>query len=147
MPVLHPEWLVPAEFPALAAEEVHVWLSVLPAAEESVSQLARLLSPDEQARAARFHFPKDRAAFVTARGRLRMLLGRYLRTAPEKIQFILNAHGKPELPSRRRSSSTSRIPANSPPSPSPATTAWASMSSRCVRILRATRWRSGFCAG
>lgn len=98
MPVLHPEWLVPAEFPVLAAEEVHVWLSVLPAAEESVPQLARLLSPDEQARAARFHFPKDRAAFVTARGRLRMLLGRYLRTAPEKIRFILNAHGKPELP-------------------------------------------------
>lgn len=98
MPVLHPEWLVPAEFPVLAAEEVHVWLSVLPAAEESVSHLARLLSPDEQARAARFHFPKDRAAFVTARGRLRTLLGRYLRTPPEKIRFILNAHGKPELP-------------------------------------------------
>lgn len=98
MLALHPEWLVPAEFPVLAAEEVHVWLAVLPAREEAVSDLARFLSPDEQARAARFHFPKDRAAFVTARGRLRTLLGRYLRIAPEKIRFILNSHGKPELP-------------------------------------------------
>ena len=93
-----PDWCVPAEFPVLAADEVHVWMAVRPATADAASGFEPLLSPEERDRAARFHFERDRTAFVAARGRLRQLLGRYLQSAPEKIQFITNAHGKPELP-------------------------------------------------
>ena len=92
-----PDWNEPDTFPTLHAEEVHVWLAVRPAEVEAAG-LLKLLSPDERERAGRFHFEKDRTAFVAARARLRQLLGRYLPTAPEKIQFTTNAHGKPELP-------------------------------------------------
>lgn len=55
------------------------------------------LAPDEQARAARFRFDRDRRRFVVARGRLRVLLARHLETSPADIAFSYGAHGKPAL--------------------------------------------------
>ncbi len=59
--------------------------------------LARLLSPDEAERAARFRFERDRDSFVTARARLRTLAGSYLGIAPEDVVFAYGDQGKPEL--------------------------------------------------
>lgn len=56
-----------------------------------------VLSPDESARAARFFFEKDRRSFARCRSALRVLLGRYLQTAPERLEFCYNSFGKPEL--------------------------------------------------
>ncbi len=58
--------------------------------------LARLLSPDELARAARFHFPRDRSRFILCRGRLREILSAHLKKNPAEIEFTYNARGKPE---------------------------------------------------
>jgi 4'-phosphopantetheinyl transferase len=55
------------------------------------------LNDDERARAARFHFQKDRDHFVAGRGFLRALLGWYAGIAPEEVCFSYNSFGKPDL--------------------------------------------------
>jgi 4'-phosphopantetheinyl transferase len=58
--------------------------------------LETLLSTEERARAARFHFDRDRNRFIAARGHLRELLGAMLGVPPAEIKFSYNAYGKPE---------------------------------------------------
>lgn len=82
---------------ALAPGEVHIWLASLEQSPGSVQQFLSTLSPDEQARAARFSFEKDRRRFIVARGILRALLGRYLHVPAGTLRFAYNAHRKPAL--------------------------------------------------
>src|SRR3954471_1862464 len=90
-------WPSPPADLALPGDEVHVWRAVLDLPPAAVMDLRRLLAADEQERADRFHFEQDRRHFIAARGMLRLLLGRYLRTAPEQLQFTYNPYGKPDL--------------------------------------------------
>ncbi|WP_313135546.1 4'-phosphopantetheinyl transferase family protein [Paracoccus jeotgali] len=53
------------------------------------------LSADEQARAARFVFDRDRARYIAGRAALRRILGRYLGRAPRDIRFRYGAFGRP----------------------------------------------------
>lgn len=85
--------------PTLTSSEVHLWLASLEQPAELVSSFLATLTPDEQARAARFVFEKDRRHFTVARGILRALLGQYLQTPASEIRFTYNAYGKPELQS------------------------------------------------
>jgi 4'-phosphopantetheinyl transferase len=81
----------------LGSNDVHVWIADL---EHSAVQLAAFeatLSPDEQARANRFHFQRDRNRFVAARGQLRTILGAYLGLQPSQLQFSYGQYGKPVL--------------------------------------------------
>jgi len=55
------------------------------------------LSPDEKARAARFHFEQDRLHWIAARSALRLVLSRYLAVPPGEISFVLGTHGKPAV--------------------------------------------------
>ena len=77
--------------------EIHVWQASLDRAIDAVGRLEPALSPDEKARADRFHFMNDRNRFVVARGVLRELLGRYLQQSPESLAFSYGPHGKPAL--------------------------------------------------
>lgn len=79
--------------PALETSEVHVWRAIL----GDVRGAEVWLAPDELQRAARFHFERDRAHFIAARGFLRSVLGSYLNAAPERLRFSYGAHGKPAL--------------------------------------------------
>ena len=63
-----------------------------------LAPLARILSPRECARAARFHFSRDRWRYITARARLRELLARRLDCAPAEVPLDCNAYGKPFVP-------------------------------------------------
>lgn len=72
-----------------------IWLLQLAAAD--LSALEPLLSADEIARADRFHFPKDRAEYVAARGTLRRILGHALDQDPAALHFTYSRHGKPAL--------------------------------------------------
>src|SRR6266496_3484129 len=83
--------------PSLEEGEVHIWSARVDLAPAAVEHLGRLLNPEESARASRFHFDRDRSAFMVARGVLRTLLGRYLRERPERIRFVYGPHGKPAL--------------------------------------------------
>ena len=56
-----------------------------------------ILSLDEVARADRFHFAKDRAAFVAAHVGLRKLLAAVTAVAAGELQFSSGAFGKPAL--------------------------------------------------
>jgi hypothetical protein len=56
-----------------------------------------LLSPDEIARALRFHFEKDRLHFTGCRSALRGLLAKYLAIPAAEIRFEYTTSGKPRL--------------------------------------------------
>ncbi len=56
-----------------------------------------MLSPDEENRASRFHFPLDRERFIIARGALRYLLTRYLQLPAREVRFHYGPQGKPTL--------------------------------------------------
>jgi len=58
----------------------------------------RLLDSDEQSRAQRIKNPQRQARQVEAQGRLRIILGKAIDIAPERLRFARHAHGKPYLP-------------------------------------------------
>ena len=87
-------WELGPEHPVLAEGTLHVWRTDLTAVGEDV---LGLLTPEEQARAARFPRERDGRLWAGARGVLRALLGRYLDLEPSTLRFGSEAHGKPVL--------------------------------------------------
>jgi 4'-phosphopantetheinyl transferase len=75
----------------LTEHPVDVWTVSLTGARPA------LLSPDEQARAARFKFEKDRFRWIQARTSLRQILSTYAQTGPLQLTFTYGQHGKPSL--------------------------------------------------
>jgi 4'-phosphopantetheinyl transferase len=90
-------WLPSPEGFSLKGDEVHVWRAYLDQEASFIKALSDVLTPDELERARRFHFQKDRDHFIVARGALRHILSRYLKTAPDRIRFSYNQYGKPAL--------------------------------------------------
>jgi 4'-phosphopantetheinyl transferase len=86
----------PANY-AMRAGEVHVWKAPLASSNAGAGPLRGILSEAERERAGRFAFEKDQARFISARASLRLLLGRYTGTAPERIAFRYEPGGKPAL--------------------------------------------------
>jgi 4'-phosphopantetheinyl transferase len=84
---------LPLAFPA---GRIDIWRVRLdePAA---IASAAGVLSPDEQARASRFHFERDRIHFTRCRSALRELLSAYLAIPAAEIRFEYMASGKPQL--------------------------------------------------
>ena len=91
-----PEWSTPNEL-ILRNDEIHVWRASLGAEGKRLPKFLGLLSADEKRRATRFHFEKDRTRFIAARAFLRMVLGRYVETAPSRLRFRYNSYGKPSI--------------------------------------------------
>lgn len=87
-------WRAPPAELALGPRDVHVWRVAL---DQPARAFAGVLSDDERARAARFHFDRDRDAYTIARGALRTLAGRYLGRPPAALGFGYRAAGKPYL--------------------------------------------------
>ena len=58
----------------------------------------KALSEDEQERAARFYFERDRRRFVAGRSVLRRALAQYLGSTTAELVFEYGPHGKPSLP-------------------------------------------------
>jgi 4'-phosphopantetheinyl transferase len=95
-----PEKYRPAnEHPDLGPAAVHVWRVALDAAPDAIARLGTTLSPDERARAERFHFDLHRHRYIAGRAMLRQLLGLYSGAAPADISFRYGSRGKPELAS------------------------------------------------
>jgi 4'-phosphopantetheinyl transferase len=90
-------WRPPPETLLLPEGQVHVWRISLEPHAEVLASLWQMLSADEQQRADRYHFARDRDWFIARRGRLRLLLGRYLGLDPASLQFSYNSYGKPAL--------------------------------------------------
>lgn len=81
----------------LLDNEVHVWGASFQQLQPQFEELCKTLSEDEKKRADRFHFEHDKIHFILGRGLLRMILGQYLKIAPQHLQFAYNAYGKPAL--------------------------------------------------
>jgi 4'-phosphopantetheinyl transferase len=90
-------WLLASSTPPLPTYEIHVWRAALDLESADLDGFEKTLAPDERARAARFHFPKDRKRFVARRGLLREILARYLGQEPGRLQFRCRPGGKPFL--------------------------------------------------
>jgi 4'-phosphopantetheinyl transferase len=88
-------WSAPPQFPLLGPDEVHIWCVVLDRPDSRVRNLRRTLAPDEQGRAERFHFRRDREQFIVARGMLRKIVGRYAGVEAHRLRFCYNSYGKP----------------------------------------------------
>lgn len=78
----------------LGSGEVHLWKASL-GTTAAVDKCRAVLSPDEQIRAARFHFQEDAERFIATRGAVRMILSRYLCEDPAALKFQIGDHGKP----------------------------------------------------
>ena len=90
-------WDSPPDKVELTHHEAHVWHALLEPTPERVHQLSALLSVDERDRADKFSFKLDRSRFISARGGLRILIGRYLSKDPARLQFWYGPYGKPFL--------------------------------------------------
>lgn len=93
----------PEETLMLPAEErvpsgtIDVWPLALTGTEECRRELASLLSPEELHRAARYHFERDRLAFIFARGQMRFLIGLYCGVHGRAVRLDAGTAGKPRL--------------------------------------------------
>jgi hypothetical protein len=85
----------------LAADEVHLWRVDLAAAAQGEQRWKQILPADERARAARFHFPRDRQYFTAARAVLRMVLGTYADGDPKELVFRYSDKEKPSFGSAK----------------------------------------------
>ncbi len=89
-------WSQAASPPAFPAGRVDVWRLGLDERETAGSEVS-ILSPDEIARASRFHFKKDRLHFTRCRSSLRQLLAGYLQIPAADVRFEYLPGGKPRL--------------------------------------------------
>ncbi len=94
---------------ALLEDEVHLWKIDLAAVADGEQRWRQVLSADEQARAARFHFSKDRQRFTATRALLRMILAGYDDSDPNEIEF---QYSEKEKPSLKQSPSATRLEFN-----------------------------------
>lgn len=82
---------------SISPAEVHVWQANLDDTVRDLSLRSDILSEQEQERAKRFYFERDRSRFVAGRILLRTILGRYTTISPSELQFSNGPHGKPVL--------------------------------------------------
>ena len=87
-------WSAPPSNTDLRHNEVHLWKADLNQNSDIVRRMWCLLNEEEQHRAKRYAFERDRNHFTMARGILRQLLSRYLRSSAEDIEFSVAPKGK-----------------------------------------------------
>ena len=90
-------WPPPPAQRELRGSQIHVWAASLQPLPAQLSAWSNSLSPDEQVRAARFHFERDRDRFIAARGFLRAVLAGYTRLDSARLEFVYGPKGKPAL--------------------------------------------------
>src|SRR5262245_33693681 len=86
-------WMRGPEVPVIWPNEVHVWHTRLDVPWSWTFDEA--LSLEDRTRADRFRFESDRRKFCVARASLRLILGRYLKAKPGRLQFDAGEYGKP----------------------------------------------------
>jgi 4'-phosphopantetheinyl transferase len=81
----------------LGESEVHVYSASLQCPPERIQEFHAILSPEEKAKAVRFHFPSHQTRYVVSHGLLRTILAAYLPVPPAGIVFEHNQWGKPGI--------------------------------------------------
>jgi 4'-phosphopantetheinyl transferase len=96
MHIADPDFQLGTRLP-LGEGEVHLWRINLAAVASAEKRWQTILSADERARAARFHFERDRRHFTATRALLRMILAGYLDSDPAQLAFRYSEKEKPSL--------------------------------------------------
>ncbi len=78
-----------------APKSTTIWVIDFQASISSLDHHWNLLSRDEQERANRYRFDKDRVCFALTRISLRLLLAAKLDTVPQQLRFAASQFGKP----------------------------------------------------
>lgn len=81
----------------LATDEVHLWRVDLDEVAGNEAHWSTIVSEDERARGARFHFPIHRQYFIAGRAILRRILAAYLAADAKALTFSYSAKNKPSL--------------------------------------------------
>jgi 4'-phosphopantetheinyl transferase len=92
-------WKRGPEAPVIWPQEIHVWRAGLDVPWSWSFDEA--LSLDDRVRADRFRFESDRRRFCVARASLKLILGRYLKLKPGRLELDTGEYGKPYLTNRR----------------------------------------------
>lgn len=95
------DWQTPSTALELPPGHLHIWRVPQNVSDAVLARYWPILAADEQARANRFHFARDKNRYVVARAVLRLLIGRYLSQPPEQISFTYSEYGKPAIPGQR----------------------------------------------
>jgi 4'-phosphopantetheinyl transferase len=96
-------WRPATATPAMADDDVHVWMTSTAAPPLPISRLQEWLSEGEQARARRFHFAHHRRGYIAGRAILRYLVAAYSgEPEPKRVAFVKGPRGKPYLNTRYR---------------------------------------------
>ncbi len=90
-------WCEAADSNFISDQDAHIWSVDLSIPDPVYNLLFSVLHKEEQQRAERFHFERDRRAYVAVRGHVRFLLSRYLKRPPSDFMFSYNSYGKPFL--------------------------------------------------
>jgi 4'-phosphopantetheinyl transferase len=89
---------LPGLHPPISTSSVRVrWLALDAVAPAMWAEFAALLDDAERARAARFHFDRDRQAYIAAHALARTLLSLEAPRPPSTWRFTEGVHGKPEI--------------------------------------------------
>jgi 4'-phosphopantetheinyl transferase len=98
---LHPQTLLDLNDPLrVESDTIPVWAFSLEGEPELVQHCRALLGDEEQQRADRFVFARDRIRYTIAHGVLRHLLSRYCDVTPGSLRFEVSGAGKPVLDRR-----------------------------------------------
>jgi 4'-phosphopantetheinyl transferase len=81
----------------LDEKTVDVWWGSVSTLATALARWEGVLSAEERARAARYHFEKDRRRSIVSRGVLRHLLSGYVGVAPAALRFAVSRYGKLSL--------------------------------------------------
>lgn len=81
----------------LVGTDLHVWRASLNSSSAELLYFQSLLSKDENERAERFYFDRDRDRYIVGRGILRTLLSGYLGIDARRIRIVYGSDGKPML--------------------------------------------------
>lgn len=81
----------------LSRADVHVWTAKVSARDSATTDLSRILDEEEQERAARLTFARDRVRFIQMHGIVRQILSSYCDTEAAALTFARNGQGKPYL--------------------------------------------------
>ncbi len=83
----------------LDSGQIHLWLAWLGEITDPrlLAEYRSLLSEEELAKQARFHFERDQHRYLVTRAMVRMVLSKYAQVAPCDWRFSINEHGKPSI--------------------------------------------------